>query len=134
MNKRRLSFILIFSMVLLIFTACSPSSKEIQESINQYKNNLNQLYSNLETEYSQNLSKEEWGSFSKEWMPKLTSSKPDKLSEKVPEDLEGRINILDNAKGKLMYLWNEYNNKIAKNKLNEKRVEDLKQEIEKLLE
>ncbi|MCT4566217.1 MAG: hypothetical protein N4A68_18140 [Maledivibacter sp.] len=130
MIKKRLGLVVLLAMIILISTSCTPSVAELQPAVDEYKASLKQIYSELDSQYAKNPTKEEWATFSKDWMPKLTSSTPEKLNGKMPKEITGEVSQLDNVKGKLMYLWTEYDNKMAGKKYSEDNIKQLKENIE----
>lgn len=134
MKKKRLYLFMVLAVIIFISTACSPNvEKEIQPEVGEYKTTLNELYNELETKYEENPTPEDWNSFSKDWIPRITASMPEELNEDIPEEITGKVSQLNNAKNNLMYLWNEYNNKITGKKFKEENIQELKENIEKSL-
>lgn len=133
MKNKKLVLTILLAMIVLISTSCSPSVEEIQPAVDEYEANLEKIYSELENQYAKTPTKEQWDAFSKDWMPKLTGSTPELLSEKIPEELTGRVAQLDDVKSKLMYLWTEYNKKISGEKFKEELIKELKTSIEENL-
>lgn len=135
MKGKRLSLMMLLAIIVLISASCSPSVEEVQPSVDEYQTNLKAIYNELENQYAKNKTKEEWDVFSKEWMSKLTGSTPEPLTieKDIPKELKGKVSQLNDAKSKLMYLWNKYNKKIEGQKFKEDIIIELKGNIEKNL-
>lgn len=133
MKKKRLFITILLSLIGLLSISCTPNIEEKYPQIGQYKSDLKELYNEIETKYAENPTPEDWDTFSQDWVPRLTRAAMEDLNGDVPEEAQGKVSQLNDTKNNLMYLWNQYNNKITGKNFKEETVKELKESIEKSL-
>ncbi len=135
MKKQILAKYIIIVMSIFLLVSCTGiSDDEAVALIGEYKNTLEGLYNEVNTKYTESPTGEDWQTFSKDWMPRLTGAKPEKLLENKVEKFSNEINALDAASSKMMYLWNEYDKAMGGKELRQERVNEFKEMIEEIFE
>lgn len=120
-------------LLVVLLSACGASNSEIENSLSEYKDNLQNLYNELNDKYDNNPTKDDWDKFSKDWMPKLSNAKPSELNEELSDDYANKMAQLQRVNGDMMYLWNEYNTAITEEDKDEERIKSLKDKMEENL-
>jgi len=112
------------------------STAEATGHFEEYSTSLVDLYKELEEKHDSEslLSKEEWKEFSASWIAKLSESRPEELSKRLPEALKGETYRFSKVYEDLLRLWQEYNDEALEGKTRIEKQTDLKNQIEEFLE
>lgn len=113
------------------------SGNESRNILEDYKADLEVAYNELNDAYDR-LSVEknaaEWQSFSKDWVPKLSKTRPEDINKRLPNEFEGKKSVLVATQTAILSLWSEYNKDFTESTSNEQEIEELKLRIEQTFE
>ncbi|MBA1334144.1 MAG: hypothetical protein HPY66_1628 [Firmicutes bacterium] len=141
MSKRPITIALVILLVaavsvvgyLYIGKMPQVSGNESKNILEEYKAGLEGAYAELNDAYDR-LAVErntvEWQNFSKEWIPKLSKARPEDINKRLPNEYEGKKNVLVATQSAILSLWSEYNKDFTEDARNEQEIEELKSRIE----
>ena|SRR6056297_3159004 len=102
----------------------------------EYSTSLVEVYNELEDKHGEieTLSSEEWKEFSGQWIAKLSESRPEELSKRLPNELKSESYRFSKSYEDILRLWQEYNDEVIEGKLRQEKQAELRDKIEILLE
>jgi len=113
------------------------SERVADEALMEYHGALQELYPELNENYTiikENDDVEKWDEFSREWMPKYMSARPENLDKRLSKKSEEKKQVLVATQRNLLMLWQEYHGDIKEDFINEEHVTNLKKNIEASLQ